>query len=61
MDFVRCAGIKITGKEKGRCSENIESIEANDWRNGGQGTHIRSIARHSRVNQALCRVRLPIK
>ena len=46
MDFVGCARIKIAGEEKGRRCPNLESVEANRWRDRRQGASTRGVVRY---------------
>jgi len=45
------AGVEIAGEEKDRGYKNLESIEANDWRNCGQGASIGRVTGYAGMNE----------
>src|ERR1700722_19243859 len=47
--LIRTARDEITCQEKGRRSEDLESVEANDWCDNGQSSPVRYLAVHARL------------
>src|ERR1700688_1166153 len=55
VDPIRCARIEIAGEEEGWCCQNFQGVEANRWRNRGQGASTWGIPRHPGMNSLLAK------